>query len=119
MYQAGAVLRAGSILKAYHTCSWTDYHDAIMPLHSFVYARSFFFILGTIGPTENFVKNVNSKYVYMAAITGGALISVGHCINPWSMSAYVALVHAIGKLNTWTRRKIDLQRFELSTLQEL
>ncbi|KAF2843264.1 hypothetical protein M501DRAFT_1012621 [Patellaria atrata CBS 101060] len=107
MYQGGSVLRAIAMIRAYYSKSPIEYHDAIVPIHSFVYARSLFFILGTIGPTPNFLKNANSKYVYAAAIYGAALVAVGHCVNQWAILQYMFCVHAIGKLNFWTRRSVD------------
>ncbi|KAF7596066.1 hypothetical protein BBP40_003328 [Aspergillus hancockii] len=101
-------MRATMMLYAYYTKNPVAYHDAMMPIHGFVYTRALLAILGTMGPTTSFVENVNSKDVYAHAVFGAALLSVGHCsggVN--TIFGYVLLVHAVGKLNLYTRLRYD------------
>ena len=95
------------MIYAYYSGSRTDYHDALVPVHSFVYTRALFFLFGTVGPTTDFMKNVNSKYVYMLAVFGGAVIAIGHCHRPMAVPVYLMMVHIVGKVNFWTRRKVE------------
>lgn len=110
-YQAGSILRPLAMMYAYRTGDRVDYHDALVPIHAFVYTRVMFFLCGSIGPTTSFRKNVNSKYIYLLAVFGGALIAVGHCSKPLAVPLYLMTVHAIGKLNFWTRAHVDRYRY--------
>ncbi|KAE8373802.1 hypothetical protein BDV26DRAFT_284819 [Aspergillus bertholletiae] len=105
IYQGGAILRMGQILQAYTTQNPIDYYDAIVPLHSFIYARAIIGLLGTMGPSQSFAKNVNSRFVYAEAIFGGALIAVGHCTKPSAMVAFLLSIHAAGKVSTYAGRR--------------
>ncbi|PTU16983.1 hypothetical protein P175DRAFT_0447294 [Aspergillus ochraceoroseus IBT 24754] len=104
-YQAGSLMRPVQIIRAYYTQSPVDYHDAIMPIHAFVYARAIIFILGTMGPSKSFLRNVNSRFVYTQAIFGGALIAIGHCSRPEAICVYVVIMHTLGKIGVWTSTK--------------
>lgn len=95
---------------AYLSQNRSHYHDALVPVHAFVYTRAFFFLLGTIGPTTDFSKNVNSKYIYLTAIIGGALVAVEHCHNVWATPLYLLILHAIGKVNFWTKTQVDYHK---------
>jgi hypothetical protein len=55
------------------------YHSSMMPLHRFMYTCALIFILGTMGPLRDFIKNVNSPFMYAESVLGAALISVSHC----------------------------------------
>ncbi|KAI3017322.1 hypothetical protein CBS147347_10318 [Aspergillus niger] len=110
VYQAGSILRSVLVVRAYLTQTNVDYHSSIMPLHGFVYTRALIFLLGTMGPTRSFVKNVNAPYVYAESVLGAALISVGHCHGSWSVPTYLVLVHAIGKLSLRIREKYEFCR---------
>ncbi|KAK5030038.1 hypothetical protein LTR13_008350 [Exophiala sideris] len=109
-YQAGSILRPLVMIYAYHTGNRVDYHDALVPIHAFGYTRVMFFLYGSIGPTTNFRKNVNSKYIYLIAVFGGAVVAVGHCSRPLAVPVYLMMVHAVGKLNFWTRVQFDWHR---------
>ncbi|KAB8260431.1 hypothetical protein BDV32DRAFT_47149 [Aspergillus pseudonomiae] len=104
-YQGGNLLRMYQILQAYASQDPVDYHDAIVPIHSFLYARIIIFLFGTMGPSLSFSKNVNSRFVYAEAIFGSALISIGHCTKPSAIVAYLLLVHAVGKISTFAGRR--------------
>ncbi|GES64685.1 hypothetical protein ATEIFO6365_0009017400 [Aspergillus terreus] len=109
-YQAGAVMRPAQMLYAYYTQSPADYHDALMPIHSFVYTRVLIFLMGTMGPTPSFKKNVNSRFVYSESILGGALIAVSHSTKPEAIAVYASIMHMVGKVSLWARRKHDAER---------
>ncbi|QMW27828.1 hypothetical protein G4B84_003117 [Aspergillus flavus NRRL3357] len=100
-YQGGNILRMYQILVAYTTQNPIDYHDAIVPLHSFIYTRIIIFLFGTMGPSLSFSKNVNSPFVYAEAVFGGALIAIGHCTRPSAIIVYLLLVHAVGRVSTF------------------
>ncbi|KKK13112.1 hypothetical protein ARAM_006752 [Aspergillus rambellii] len=110
-YQAGSLMRPVQIIRAYYTQSPVDYHDAIMPIHAFVYARAIIFILGTMGPSKSFLRNVNSRFVYTQAIFGGALIAIGHCSRPEAICVYVVIMHTLGKIGVWTSTKYNHYRY--------
>ena len=99
------------MIYAYYSRNPIDYHDALMPIHGFVYVRIMFFLLGTVGPTTDYHKNVNSKYIYLLAVFGGALIAVGHCSRPLAVPLYLVTVHLIAKLNFWTRMQVDSYKY--------
>ncbi|RAL06458.1 uncharacterized protein BO97DRAFT_325581, partial [Aspergillus homomorphus CBS 101889] len=88
-----------------------DYHSSIMPLHGFVYTRALIFLLGTMGPTRSFVKNVNSPFVYAQSVLGAALISVSHCRGLWPVPTYLVLVHGLGKLSLRVQEKYQSCRY--------
>ena len=92
-----------------------DYHDAMMPLHGFVYTRALIFILGTLGPTTSFLVNVNSPFVYAEAVFGAALISVSHCSKSWAVMEYMSVVFIIGKLSLWTAVESQNSRYYSKT----
>lgn len=81
-----------------------------MPLHGFVYTRALIFILGTMGPSRDFVKNVNSPFVYAESVLGAALISVGHCHGSWPIPVYLIFMHLIGKISLWVGEQHDYCR---------
>ncbi|PLB48641.1 hypothetical protein P170DRAFT_474994 [Aspergillus steynii IBT 23096] len=112
IYQAGSVMRPIQILHAYYTQTPTAYHDAVMPIHAFIYTRVMFFLMGTMGPTLSFQKNVNSPFIYSEAILGGALIAVSHSSKPEAIGIYLSIVHVLGKIGLWTRRQRDACRYE-------
>lgn len=109
-YQAGSIMRPFQILYAYYTQTPTAYHDAIMPINAFLYTRVLIFILATMGPTLSFHKNVNSRFIYSESIFGGAVIAIGHCSLPEAVPLYLILVHVLGKIGLWARRKQDICR---------
>lgn len=104
-------MRPAQMLYAYYTQSPADYHDALMPIHSFVYTRVLIFLMGTMGPTPSFQKNVNSRFVYSESILGGALIAVSHSTKPEAIAVYASIMHMVGKLSLWARRKHDAERY--------
>ncbi|OGM50116.1 hypothetical protein ABOM_001299 [Aspergillus bombycis] len=93
------------ILQAYTSQDPIDYHDAIVSLHSFLYARIIIFLLGTMCPSLSFSKNINSRFVYAEAIFESVLISAGHCTKPSAIFAFLLLVQAIGKISTFAGRR--------------
>jgi hypothetical protein len=96
------------MLYAYFSRDPVAYHDAVMPIHGFVYTRALLALLGTMGPTTSFTENVNSKHVYAHAVFGAALLSVGHCSGGvTTIFYYVLLVHAVGKLSLYSRLRYD------------
>ncbi|KAI9929517.1 hypothetical protein ASPWEDRAFT_184012 [Aspergillus wentii DTO 134E9] len=106
-YQASGLMRPLVILHAYHTQEPMAYHDVIMPLHAFIYMRAFLFLFSTMGPTRDFIKNMNSRFVYALGITGSGAMAFGHCSSSWAGVAYFILVHLVGKFSLWTRRIYD------------
>ncbi|KAE8335186.1 hypothetical protein BDV24DRAFT_156234 [Aspergillus arachidicola] len=110
-YQAGSIMRSIQVVHAYSTQDPIHYHDCLMLLHGFVYTRVLIFLLGTMGPTRSFIKNVNSPFIYAQSALGAALISVGHCHGSWPMLSYLILMHSLGKnklmgpLNTYKLTK--------------
>ncbi|PYI36399.1 hypothetical protein BP00DRAFT_483569 [Aspergillus indologenus CBS 114.80] len=115
VYQAGSLIRSALVVHAYITQTAMDYHSSIMPLHGFVYTRALIFLLGTIGPTRSFIKNVNSPFVYAQSVLGAALISVSHCRGLWPVPTYLVLVHRLGKLSLRVQEKYQSCRFESGT----
>ncbi|KJK64781.1 hypothetical protein P875_00010989 [Aspergillus parasiticus SU-1] len=109
-YQGGNILRMYQILVAYTTQNPIDYHDAIVPLHSFIYTRIIIFLFGTMGPSLSFSENVNSPFVYAEAVFGGALIAIGHCTRPSAIVAYLLLVHAVGRVSTFAGWRAWVER---------
>jgi hypothetical protein len=101
-YQAGSFLRAGLIALAYVTKDPLDYHDAIMPLHGFVYTRALLFLFGIMGPHTTLKSNINLRESYSLAVSGAALIAVSHCSSPWAVALYLSVVSLIGILSRWT-----------------
>jgi hypothetical protein len=96
------------MLYAYYSKDPVAYHDAMMPIHGFAYTRALLGLLGTMGPTTSFIENVNSKDVYAHAVFGAALLSIGHCSGGvTTISYYVLLVHAVGKLSLYARLRYD------------
>ncbi|KAL2783980.1 hypothetical protein BJX66DRAFT_330280 [Aspergillus keveii] len=100
-YQAGSILRPLLVIRAYCSQSPVDYHSSMMPLHGFVYTRALIFLLGTMGPSRDFIKNVNSPFVYAESVLGAALISVGHCQGSWPVPTYLILMNLLGKISLW------------------
>jgi hypothetical protein len=65
-------------------------------------------ILGTMGPTKSFVRNVDSKHVYGHAVLGAALLSVGHCSGGIVTAfSYILMVQLNGKLSLYSRLRYD------------
>jgi hypothetical protein len=95
------------VIRAYCTQNPVHYHSSMMPLHGFVYTRALIFILGTMGPSRDFVKNVNSPFVYAESVLGAALISVGHCHGSWPIPVYLMLMHLVGKISLWVGEQHD------------
>lgn len=104
-------MRPVQIIHAYLTQSRTAYHDAVMPIHAFIYTRVMIFLMGTMGPTLSFHKNVNTRFVYSEAILGGALIAVSHSSRPEAIAIYLGIMHVLGKIGMWTRRQHDICRY--------
>ncbi|OJJ95815.1 hypothetical protein ASPACDRAFT_35706, partial [Aspergillus aculeatus ATCC 16872] len=98
-YQADSVMRPIQILRTYYTQTPTAYHNAIMPVHAFLYTRVLIFLIGTMGPTISFLKNVNSRFVYSESILGGALIAVSHYSKPEAVATYLLIIHVLGKVS--------------------
>ena len=89
--------------------SRSSYHDAIVPLNSFVYARLMLFIYSTISPSPNFEDNINSKQVYNLAISASPLIAIGQSHGGVSaVMVYLLIVHMVGKISLWTRSELAL-----------
>lgn len=85
----------------------TVYHDAIVPLHSFVYARLLLFLYSTISPAPDFEDNINSKQVYNLAIAASPLIAIGQShLGVAAVVAYLLVVHLVGKISLWTRAQL-------------
>jgi hypothetical protein len=73
-----------------------------------------------MGLSRDFIKNVNSPFMYAKSVLGAALISVGHCYGSWPVPAYLTLMHLLGKISLWAGEQILLTCvFALSTKQEL
>ncbi|KAL5042410.1 hypothetical protein BDW71DRAFT_200620 [Aspergillus fruticulosus] len=98
-YQAGSILQPLLVIRAYCSQNPVHYHSSMMPLHGFVYTCALIFLLGTMGPSRDFIKNVNSLFVYAESVLGAALISVGHCQGSWPVPAYLILMHLLGKIS--------------------
>lgn len=111
IYQAGAIARPVLSIYAFCTQKAGAYHDSVVPIHSFVYARALIFFFGTMGPTGNFIADVNSKHVYSISITGSALLAVSHSFNPWAVMEICILTNLIGKIQLWSRRCYDYYRY--------
>jgi hypothetical protein len=79
----------------------------MMPLHGFVYTCVLIFILGTMGPLRDFVKNVNFLFVYTESVLGAALISVSHYYGLWTIPVYLMLMHLLGKISLWVGERHD------------
>ncbi|KAE8150416.1 hypothetical protein BDV25DRAFT_139820 [Aspergillus avenaceus] len=103
-YQGGALMRMVQILYAYYTQDPTAYHDAVMPIHAFIYTRALIVLPGTMGPSLDFTENINSRFVYAEAVFGGALMSIGHCSRADALLCYVLSVHIVGKLTSTPHR---------------
>lgn len=92
---------------ALYTQSQIVYHDAIVPLHSFIYARLLLFVYSTISPSPDFEENINSKQVYNLAIAASPLIAIGQShLGVTAVVAYLLLVHLVGKISLWTRGEL-------------
>lgn len=81
---------------AYVTQDPMDYHDAVMPLHGFVYTRALLFLFGVMGPHPTLKDNINLRAGYSLAVFGAALIAVSHCSSPLAVPLYLAIVSLIG-----------------------
>jgi MFS-type transporter involved in bile tolerance (Atg22 family) len=77
----------------------------MMPLHGFVYMCVLILILGTIGPLRDFVKNINSLFVYAESVLGATLISVSHCYRLWPIPVYLMLMHLVRKISLWVGKQ--------------
>lgn len=103
-YQAGSFLRAALIVQAYMTRDPMDYHDALMPLHGFVYTRALLFMFGIMGPSIKLEDNINLREAYSLAVFGAAVAAVSHCSSPWAPPMYMATVCLIGVLSRWNAK---------------
>jgi hypothetical protein len=103
-YQAGSFFRAALIVQAYMTRDPMDYHDALMPLHGFVYTRALLFMFGIMGPSIVFKGNINFSEAYSLAVFGAAVTAVSHCSSPWAPPMYMATVFFIGVLSRWNSK---------------
>ncbi|KAL2824968.1 hypothetical protein BJY01DRAFT_241630 [Aspergillus pseudoustus] len=110
-YQSGALMRPLLVIRAYYSQNPVHYHSSMMPLHGFVYTRALIFLLGTMGPSRDFIKNVNSPFVYAESVLGAALISVGHCHGSWPVPAYLTLMHLLGKISLWAGEQSEYYRY--------
>lgn len=75
------------------------YYSSIMPLYGFMYTHALIFILGTIGPSRDFIKNINSLFIYTKSVLEAALISVSHCYRSWPILVYLILIYLLGKIS--------------------
>ena len=91
---------------ALYTGKSQDYHDAIVPLHSFVYARVLLLLYSTMSPSPSFQKNINSRQVYNLAICVSAIMGVGQASRGIpAVLGYTLLVNLIGKISLWARAR--------------
>jgi hypothetical protein len=95
------------VIYAYYTQNPVHYHSSIIPLHGFVYTRALIFILGIMGPLRDFIKNINSPFVYAESVLGAALISVSHCYRSWPIPVYLILMHLLRKISLWVGERHD------------
>jgi hypothetical protein len=77
----------------------------MMPLYGFMYTHALIFILGIMGPLRDFIKNINSPFVYAESVLGAALISVSHCHGSWPIPVYLMLMHLVGKISLWVGKQ--------------
>lgn len=101
-YQAGSTLRLVWIVQAYLTKAPMDYHDAIMPIHGFVYTRSLLFLFGLIGKSSPPKDNRSVQVSYAEAVICAGCISVSHCSHPWAVCLYLGVFTLCGGLGQWT-----------------
>jgi hypothetical protein len=82
-----------------------------MPLYSFLWARVFFFLFGTMGTNSRFMVNVNQDEIYSLAIFSSAVVSVSMSQNTYAASIYVMIVWLLGLLNKWTKGQVDRDEY--------
>lgn len=101
-YQAGSTLRLVWMVRAYLTKVPMNYHDAIMPIHGFVYTRSLLFLFGIIERFSSSNDAMNVHISYAEAVICAGCISVGHCSHPWAVCLYLGVFTMFGVLGQWT-----------------
>lgn len=79
-----------------------DYHDAMMPMHGFVYTRALLSIFGIIQQSSPHKDNISVRISYAEAVICAGCISVSHCSKPWAVSLYLGVFVVIGVLDQWT-----------------
>lgn len=70
-YQAGSILRVPYILVAYFGRNAAYYHDAMMPLHGFVYTRVFIYLLYNMRLSKLFLFVPRRISYYVRAVLNG------------------------------------------------
>ncbi|KAJ5742358.1 uncharacterized protein N7511_011544 [Penicillium nucicola] len=103
-YQAGSYMRIALIVRAYLSEGPMDYHDAMMPLHGFIYTRVILFIIGIMGTSDHLKDNINDPMAYTLAVFGAATISVSHISSPWAIVWYLGTFTLIGIKNRWSSK---------------
>ncbi|KAJ5335643.1 uncharacterized protein N7506_005703 [Penicillium brevicompactum] len=111
-YQAGSTLRLVWIVQAYLTKAPMDYHDAIMPIHGFVYTRSLLFLFGLIEKSASPKDNRSAQVSYAEAVICAGCISVSHCGHPWAVCLYLGVFTLCGGLGQWTSGRPCFQKSE-------
>ncbi|GAB7364960.1 hypothetical protein MBLNU230_g5745t1 [Neophaeotheca triangularis] len=106
-YQTGAILRPLAMLYAVHVGEDAAYHDALVPIHAFIWARLFVALGGITGESSALLENANKPEVYTVAIGISALVAMQYAYSPHAPWAYMAIWIAVAMTNRWTRAQLE------------